>query len=152
MIVEFIGTVTSVFKMREFGEKKIQERKFRCDEYTPNSNEWKNPFEFAIKFDPTKDRYYNIPDLDNLSAGDKVRFSFNIKGRLWTAPSNEVRCYSTFTVCSPIEKLRDFKSGEVIWRSSPRKVSQQQAAAQDAPQPESPSGNAPDGVAEDIPF
>lgn len=44
--------------------------------------------------------------LDNYKVGDNVKVSLNLKGRLWTNPQGEEKCFNTLE-CWRIEKLEN---------------------------------------------
>ena len=49
--------------------------------------------------------------LDNYKVGDNVMVSLNLKGRLWTNPQGEEKCFNTLE-CWRIEKIDQAKANE----------------------------------------
>lgn len=102
---EYIGTVVDIKPVRTYGQRGIQSREFWCKEppVSPNSK-YENKLPFVVNYDPSGDKYNNIPQLDRISVGDKVKFSFTMRGREWTNPKDGVsRLFVDNKVCSRIE-------------------------------------------------
>lgn len=113
---EITGTVIKILPVRTYGQRGIQSREFWCEEppVTPNGK-YKNKLPFVINYDPTGDKYNNIPQLDHISVGDKVKFSFTMRGREWTnQKDNSTRLFVDNKVCSKIEVLERGKGGEPV--------------------------------------
>ena len=61
------------------------------------------PYEQHISFQATQDK---CAMLDNVSVGEQIEVSFNLKGREWTSPQGEVKYFNT------IEAWRIEKAGQ----------------------------------------
>jgi hypothetical protein len=89
------GTVKVVNSTVQVSEK-FSKREFVL---TDNSG----PYEQHISFQATQDK---CAMLDNVSVGEQIEVSFNLKGREWTSPQGEVKYFNT------IEAWRIEKAGQ----------------------------------------
>jgi hypothetical protein len=89
------GTVKVVNNTVQVSEK-FSKREFVL---TDNSG----PYEQHISFQATQDK---CAMLDNVSVGEQIEVSFNLKGREWTSPQGEVKYFNT------IEAWRIEKAGQ----------------------------------------
>jgi hypothetical protein len=78
------GTVKVVNSTIQVSEK-FSKREFVL---TDNSG----PYEQHISFQTTQDKCVL---LDNVSIGEQIEVSFNLKGREWTSPQGEVKYFNT---------------------------------------------------------
>ena len=104
---EFSGEVVAILATRTYGKKNIQAREFRVKEPPKDANsKFSNTLPFVVSYDPTGDRYNNLPQLDAIKVGDMVKFSFTPRGREWNDPKTGAnRCFIDLKVCSKIEKI-----------------------------------------------
>lgn len=78
------GTVKVVNETVQVSEK-FSKREFVL---TDNSG----PYEQHITFQATQDK---CALLDNVSVGEQIEVSFNLRGREWTSPQGEVKYFNT---------------------------------------------------------
>lgn len=81
--MELTGTVKKLFETQTF-QSGFQKRELIL------LTEEQYPQPISIEFLQDK-----ISLLDNLSEGDKVKVSINIRGREWTSPQNEVKYFNS---------------------------------------------------------
>ncbi len=92
MIIE--GKILEIFQTQEIKES-FKKREFVL-EYAENPQ-----YPEYIKFELIQ---ANCEQLDNLSNGESVKVSFNLKGRKWTDPKGEVKYFNSLQAWR-IEKL-----------------------------------------------
>lgn len=104
---EFEGTVTEILPTRTYGQRGIQSREFRCKEDPVGNSKWENKLPFVINYDPSGDKYNNLSQLDHIGVGDRIKFSFTMRGREWKNPKDNVtRLFVDNKVCSKITVLK----------------------------------------------
>jgi len=82
---QLTGTLYKKFETETRGKNNdFQVRKFRIT----TGGEYSQTLEFELKQD-------NCPTLDGFEEGSEVAVNYNLKGREWTNPQGDVKCFNT---------------------------------------------------------
>lgn len=113
MKAEFVGKLVRIKEPKIFGRNNSKQVEFHCEEDDPSSqSKYPNILPFVCKYDPTYNKFDDTKALEKLSIGDKIKFSFSMKGREWQGPNDkEPRVFCDNRVVSRIVVLDKSNNG-----------------------------------------
>lgn len=90
MRAEFVGKLIRIKEPKIFGRNNAKQVEFHCEEEDPSSqSKYPNILPFVCKYDPTYNKFDDTKALEKLEIGDRIKFTFSMKGREWQGPQDK---------------------------------------------------------------
>lgn len=132
--------VTGILKVKNESQQVSEKFKKREFVLTENSSQYPQHVSFQLAQD-------KCALLDNYNVGDEIKVHFNLQGREWTSPKNEVKYFNTLDAWK-IEKLGTGAAST----SAAKPAAKQPAASTNVSDTNSSTFVASNGADDDLPF